>query len=247
MKTTYGYLVLLIGFVVGPALPVAAISSDVADQKFAIIRTCEPSVRSLIGEALPAFGQVRLVVSVDETGKLVDWMLLDYAHVRYADAAVDALRKWQFRPAIVGGVPVGVRTEIVFDFETRGQVVSLACVDTMAVLMKRLAGDQQIRLLCRAGELDATPKPIVMVSPLPVQQVGGEAPPRGVLVDFYIDETGRPRMATVASDRGNELMASAALEAIGQWRFTPPTSKGRLVAVRASQWFDFSKTAVAEK
>lgn len=198
---------------------------------------------SVVGEVLPPTGTVRIVVNIDEAGKLADWMLIESAHTRFSDAAVNALKKWIYKPAVVRGQPIGVRTELVFNFEVRGQVVSMTCLDTVAMLMQRVLGDKSFRYIYRGGELDAVPKPIVTVSPQPVLQTGGVAQ-SGVLVDFYIDETGRPRMATVDTN-GNLDMASSALAALEQWRFTPPMYRGRPVAVRATQWFDFSKVGLA--
>lgn len=255
---------------VGSALPLTAVTFDALDQSLAIIQTSEPFVRPIMGEALPVNGSVRILINVDAAGKLADWMPVDYDHPSYADAAIEAIKKWRYEPARQHGAPVGVRTMLVFTFETRGQVISMTACDSVMAFMKNVAGNQQVRLVCRARELDAIPKPMVVVSPLPVwpkeladlidnvlvaaivisptstkaENAPGEA--KGIMVDFYIDETGRPRMPTVNS-RGNEMMAASAVEALEQWRFTPPMRKGVPVAVRASQWFDFSKTSIASK
>ena len=86
----------------------------------------------------------------------------------------------------------------------------------------------------------------IVISPTPPKPENAPREVKGVTVDFYIDETGRPRMPTV-NGRGNELMAASAVEALEQWRFTPPMRKGDPVAVRASQWFDFSEAVVTAK
>lgn len=243
MKTIIGLLVLLAGSVIS-VYPVNAVSaSGVADQKFKIIQTREPSVRPLIGESLPSTGIVRMVINVDASGTLADWMLIESEHSRFADAAVEAVKEWKYTPAVERGEPIGVRTELVFNFEMSGQVVSMSYADTVAMLMQRFSGVHQY--VFRGGQLDSVPQPVVMVSPQPVAFLSG-ANQQGVLVDFYIDETGRPRMAT-ADSRGNGQMAISALIAIEQWRFTPPRYKGHPVAVRASQWFDFSKAGLAAK
>lgn len=236
-------MVLLAGFVIGVTLVNIASAADVLDQKFQIIQTGDPSVRPLIGESLPSTGIVRMVINVDPDGKLADWLLIESAHTRFAVAAIEAVKEWKYRPAIERGEPIGVRTELVFNFEMRGQVVSMSCVDTVAMLTQRFSGVQ--KFVYRGGELDSIPQPLVMVSPQPVVPLAGSTQ-QGVLVDFYIDETGRPRMATVDS-KGNNDMAISALIAIEQWRFTPPMFKRHPVAVRASQWFDFSKAGLAAK
>jgi len=245
MKTLLVFALLLAGLVLSPAISPAVLAAEAADQKLMVIQTCEPSVRQVIAEALPAYGQVRLVINVDGTGKLVDWLLLDYTNTRFADAAVEAVQKWTYKAAIYKGAPIGTRTTLVFNFETHGQVVSMTCLDMFDSYMKNFTKDRVVQCVVPGRELDAAPKPLVKVSPsaVPAELASGAS---GVLVDFYIDETGRPRMAAV-DVKENDPMAMASLAAIEQWRFTPPTSKGRPVTVRASQWFDFSKTTVAAK
>jgi len=242
MKKFSQVLFLLVVFVVGSTIVTAAVS---ADQSFQIVQTCEPSVNKVVGEILPATGVVRVVVSIDEQGKLTDWMLIESAHPRLATAAVEALQKWTYRPAVIKGEPIGVRTELVFNFNNSGQVISMSCLDTIEVLLQGMINPHQAKLVYRGGELDAVPKPIVTVSPRPVVLAAGSTQ-QGVLVDFYIDETGRPRMATVDT-QGSPEMGASAMDAIQQWRFTVPTHRGRPVAVRATQWFDFSKVGIATK
>lgn len=233
------------GLIVSLSISPAVLAAAAADQKLTVIQTCEPSVRSQIAEPLPEFAQVRLIINVDATGKLVDWLLLDYTQARFADAAVEAVQKWMYRAATYKGAPIGTRTTLVFNFETHGQVVSMTCLDMIDAYMKRLTPDRLVKCVVTGKELDAAPKPLVVVSPsaISAELAAGAS---GVLVDFYIDETGRPRMPAV-DVKENDPMAMASLAAIEQWRFTPPTSKGRPVVVRVSQWFDFSKTLVATK
>jgi len=249
-------------------LPLAALAFDSPDQALSIIQTSKPIVRTAIGESLPSSGMVRLLISVDDAGKLWDCMPVDYDDQRLADAAIEAIKEWRYEPAQHQGKPVGVRSMIAFHFETNGQVVSMTGCDAVTAYMKNFVNEKQVRLVCRAEELDAAPKPTVVVSPIlsrssvkpgwvdnvlvaalvisPSQtksaKPAGET--KGVWVDFYIDETGHPRMLTV-SRNADETMAIAAVEALQQWRFTTPMRKGAPVAVRASQWFDFSKTEVA--
>ena len=60
-------------------------------------------------------------------------------------------------------------------------------------------------------------------------------------VEFYIDETGRVRMPSVSreTDEASEALSSAAITAVAQWQFDPPTVKGRAVLVLAQQDFNF--------
>jgi len=59
-----------------------------------------------------------------------------------------------------------------------------------------------------------------------------------VNVEFYIDETGAVRLPSLAPGENLEL-GSLAIAALSQWRFNPPTSRGRAVLVKAVQTFNF--------
>jgi TonB family protein len=239
MNALRGVFFLLAGLVLSLAMSQAVLAADASDKKLTVIQTYSPCVRQPIGEVLPAYGQVRLLVSVDADGKFIDCMLLGYTNQRYADAAVEAVKKWEFKPAVYRGKPHASRTTLDFSFETNGQVVSMSCTDLLDAYRRDIIAERPVKCVVPYKELDAVPKPIVTVSPVPVgsaEALGSS----GVRVDFYIDETGRPRMASV-DVRENDQMAVAALDAIEQWRFTPPTKDGKPVAIRASQRFIFSR------
>jgi TonB family protein len=236
----------VVGFAAGVIVPLSALTADALDQRLTIIQTFEPSVLPRVGEALPVYGSVRLVIDIDENGKLDDWLVLEYSYSRYVDAAVEAVKKWHYKPAVFHGVPIGVRTELVFNFESRGQVVSMTGVDLPTAFNRAIAGDPQITAICPSHELDSVPKPTVVVSPRFIQTVDTNGQDKEVLVDFYIDETGRPRMAA-ADAQGNAQMTSACLDAIEQWRFTPPTRHGKPVLTRATQRFNFGPNVASAK
>jgi TonB family protein len=234
------------GFAAGSNVPVLALTADSLDQKLTILKTYEPYVVPRVGEVLPPFGSVRLVVNIDENGKLEDWLVLEYSYQRYVDAAVEAVKKWQYNPAIFHGAAIGVRAELVFNFESSGQVVCMTGIDLPQVFARNIIGDPQIMTVCPSRELDSMPKPTVVVSPGHIHNSDTNGLTKEVLVDFYIDETGRPRMAA-ADVQGNTEMTSACLQAIEQWRFTPPTRRGRPVTARACQRFDFSPNGANAK
>jgi len=246
MKTLHRLFVLVAGFAAVSNVPLSALTADSLDQKLTILQTYEPSVVPRVGEVLPPFGSVRLVVNIDENGKLADWLVLEYSYQRYVDAAVEAVKKWQYKPAVLHGVAIGVRAEFVFNFESRGQVVCMTGIDLPQTFTRNIIGDPQIMTVCPSRELDSIPKPTVVVSPSYIHNADTSRQTKEVLVDFYIDETGRPRMAA-ADVEGNAEVTSACLQAIEQWRFTPPTRRGRPVTTRACQRFDFSPSAATEK
>lgn len=204
-----------------------------------IIQTFEPRVRTDFNETLPSYGEVRMVINVDDTGKLVDWLPVSYSHERYLDAAVEAVKGWKYEPAIQSGERMGIRQQVVFNFQTRGQVTSFTGMEAANALFRTLVPASDIRRVYSGNQLDELPKPLKVVQPRWVPAVEKAAPGSGVLVDFYIDETGHIRMPTV-SGYSDPTIAQAAVEAMDRWEFSVPTHNGRPVIVRATQWFSFA-------
>lgn len=61
-------------------------------------------------------GEVRLALTVNAEGEVVDVELIDATHPEFALAAVEAVQTWTFKPAQKGGVPVGTRVVLPISF-----------------------------------------------------------------------------------------------------------------------------------
>jgi periplasmic protein TonB len=61
-------------------------------------------------------GIVSVVCIVDESGKVISAIVSKSSHVDFEKPALDAVLKWKFKPALVGGKPVKVRFTIPFHF-----------------------------------------------------------------------------------------------------------------------------------
>ena len=93
-------------------------------------------------------------------------------------------------------------------------------------------------------ELDRIPTPIAAPSPgFPARFAHGGA--GQVTVSFYIDEDGAVRLPSVDESDDPDL-AAAAIDALRNWKFEPPTWKRRPVLVRASQQFNFRTPETAK-
>jgi TonB family protein len=184
--------------------------------------------------------EARVVILVDADGKLQDYLVAGYSHPEIVPEAIASLRAWTYEPARRRGEPVGTRAEIALRFEARGAVLSLSSVDSITVNLNRLAAKPMTSLVCKLSELDAPPQRIETVTP----RHPGKNLPRSharatASVDFYIDAAGRPRMPVVTRAT-HELFGAAAVEALEQWRFAPPTRDGEPVIVRVVQEFVFA-------
>lgn len=180
-------------------------------------------------------GEARVVISVDADGDLTDCLVTGYTHKVFAEAAVDALKRWRFEPARARGTARAARTEVQFVFRERGVIVQNL---PGALEQRMILGELRERYTfspCKLGELDRIPNPVHVVQPM----VPRTTRLRQVTVAFYIDTEGRVRMPAVDRDSADDEYAAAAVAAVEQWRFEPPMRKGEPVLVYAEQEFKF--------
>ena len=206
-------------------------------QSVKIIQTIDPVFPFLLTQQGLTRGEARVAVNTDAKGRLVEWLVVGYTRVEFANEAVDVIKKWNFVPARMRGEAVGTTIEIFFYFEARGVVVSTITIDELerATLFEigRCAYQP-----CSLRELDRIPTPLTTVAPVYPAELARKGVHGRVAVDFYIDETGVVRMPAV-SPRDNSELTVLSLEALRQWRFEPPTRNGKPVLVKASQVFSF--------
>ena len=209
------------------------------DRPLRIVQTTPANFPETLAREGVNEGEVRVVLNVDADGRLADYLVTGYTHRELADAWVGGVRNWSFEPAQQRGQPVGLRGEVVFAFQARGMVVSLTPMDTIAVSTNRLISPSLTSVVCRPSELDEPVRALHVVQPQHPGNAVASPPPRPtVLIDFYVDETGRPRRPVVVR-APHELYASASVVALMQWRFNPPARRGRPMIVRATQLFTF--------
>lgn len=235
-------------FILNRSLPVALLAAFLAANApgatdsgpLKIIQTTELRLGDPGNAEIPRRGEVRVAILVDETGRLVDWLLLGYPHRAMADAAISGLKEWRYEPATKHGQAVGQRTIVRIEFESGGRVISIRGGDAMDSLLGGRSGQSYVNRMAEQSELDHPLGVSEMSRPrFPAQLVGRGPEASSVLIDFYVDEAGRPRMPVVLSSE-NSLFAMAALDALDAWRFVPPTRKGQPVVVHVRQEFVFS-------
>lgn len=188
-------------------------------------------------------GDVGVAIAIDETGKLTDYLVTAYSHRKFADRAVDALKRWKYEPARLNGEPHSATAELTFHFETRGPIlVSLTMSSYLELLNAQMRPTIYSYSACRLSQLDRIPTPSKVVAPgLPL--AAKDLKKKLVItVHFYIDEQGRVRLPAVdrASSQTAEAFAAEALAAVSQWEFEPPLSHGQPVLVSARQDFNFT-------
>jgi TonB family protein len=207
-------------------------------QSVKIIQTVTPIFPLGLPELGFFQGEARIAIAVDDTGKLTDWLVVGYSHRRFAEESVDAIKEWRFEPARLRGKPVSVQIELLISFETSGVVISCDVSTSMTRYTNMLFKNREAYQPCTMKEIDRIPTPRNAVSPAYSEALAKQGVQGTVIIEFFIDETGKLRMPAILSADYDEL-ASLAVAAMQQWKFEPPTRQGVPVLVRAKQVFHF--------
>jgi TonB family protein len=187
-------------------------------------------------------GEARVIIQVDETGALTDWLVTSYTLPVFAERAVNAVKQWKFEPARVRGEPRSSVTELSFIFSTKGIVVTdLSLSSYVAMRDYQLRPEAYAYKVCALHELDRIPVPSKIVQPAFPAEFVPKGSPVSIDVEFYIDEQGHVRLPSVSreTNQAHAVLGAAAVTAVAQWNFEPPMSHGRPVLVYARQEFKF--------
>jgi len=213
----------------------------VGEQMFRIIQTTTPEFPRNVDTMAMTTGEARLVFSIDRDGKLSDLLVASYTHRSFGEEAERALRSWRYEPALQYGEPIAVRASMTFRFESKGQVVSTMAIDSMSAMFAAIGGQIVHHRVAAPGEIDAPVRLVKTVQPRhPGMGSRNDLSAGRVVVDYYIDEQGRPRMPVILSS-DDTAFAEAAVDALMEWRYLPPTRRGSPVIVRVQQAFEFGE------
>jgi TonB family protein len=239
MKTLYRFLFIL-GFLasfgglfaVSPFEPPGDNDGVTINQTDALIYPFSMTTSGILS------GEARVVLSVNDDGKLTDTLAVGYTNATFADAAIAALKRWTYEPARVHGIPRASRAYVLFTFKNdMGVMIQKLPGMADASAVRSFRDDRYVFKACQLSQLDRIPIPAQVVPPnLPKGVLSAK---RSVTVEFYIDDQGRVRMPAVDRSEADDNYAAAAVRAVEQWRFEPPLRKGLPVLVLARQEFNF--------
>lgn len=184
-------------------------------------------------------GHVELIIDINEDGTVADWIPLRSTHRLLTESVGRAMKKWKFKPAMIDGEPVPVAQKLLFNFDHSGTVLISGTGLDLHMRWIRELGRQDDRLAFELPDLDQLPEPMEIVKPLLPLSLADNKDPATVMVTFYIDQQGNVRIPVATEWEVDLLFAQSAIHAITQWKFKPPTVKGRPVVVRAIQPFHF--------
>ncbi len=230
-------------FLCGLGLTVSATAAPIVPptdaEPIKIIQTEPAAFPPLLAQQNVTRGWSKVVVGIDATGQLADALVIGCSHPEFAKSALAALHQWQFEPAHVQGEAIFTVTQLDFHFRDRTQgasVVTQPTPDKVEQLQAKIRPESN--LLVRFDELDCLPIPIHLVSPAYSADDAQRHAGKKVIVRFYIDETGKVRLPTLAY-ADDLVTARQALAAVAEWRFIPPKYQNQPVITRTSQTFVF--------
>jgi len=225
---------------------VAKTASPIPDStKLEPIKT-EKAVYPLEAEQKELQGQVWVKIRVSETGDVVSAEAISGDPV-FVNSALDAVKKWRFKPFIKNGVPIAVVTKLPFSFAFTGNVHQETLPPAPEISPAGTATPS-----ANAAPQDATtaapsraPVSSGVIAGLLIYKVNPVYPPEArragiqgtVILQAYISKEGRITDLQLIS--GPKELAEAAKGAVEQWRYRPYLLKGEPVAVKTQIQVNF--------
>jgi TonB family protein len=200
----------------------------------------EPKILGVVRPVYPyellstdVHGSSEVSFLVDKQGRVARSRVIKADRPEFGLALQAAVERFEYEAALKNGRP----NEAVIGFRQDFRTSDPNLVTSAEFRLLRLEKKHPERI-GTARDLDSPVKPLVTRSPrFPLALLGKET--RGdALVEFLVDEDGRPRLPRVVS-ASNPAFGFSAVQAVVLWQFRPPTSKGKPVVIRVQVPFEF--------
>ncbi|MCH6258514.1 energy transducer TonB [Puniceicoccaceae bacterium K14] len=189
-------------------------------------------------------GSATVIVSVDENGKLVDWIATEATHRSFAREVNNVIEEWIFELTETRKEGRSTVVQIEVDFTVDGPLVINP--DMVSVMRSEydlgLIDTSEMLKYYSVRDLDRLPEPTYIEKPIIPEEIIGNKLEKAVF-EFYIDQKGEVHLPILRS-RDIEMNDEAliiAQEAIRKWKFIPPTVKGNTVVTKVAQQLYFRK------
>lgn len=161
-------------------------------------------------------GAVVLEATTDEKGKVVEAKILRGEHDILNDAAIAAVKQWEYKPFIINGKPIPIEFRVTMRFSLKDKDETITTdADVKAginVDVISLPDDVELKLTKRIEP--KYPKEALK------KLIGGE-----VVLEALIDKEGNVIDAKVIEGE-HEILNNAAIDAVKQWKYEPYTENG---------------------
>jgi hypothetical protein len=231
--------ILAVALITATTIPNVMLANTTGDKDISIDRVIDPIYPIKLGAIGIAEGSTTIIISVDNTGKMMDWVPVSATKPEFVKSVANVINLWNFKPAYKNGEPVASAISVSVKFRNDSVVMSMNGIQMVQALMNSYTDPREYSLVARYSELDRIPEPVNIVQPgidpaIPENERDGE-----VVIGFFIDADGKVRMPIMMECKGDMRLANSAYDALAQWKFAPPVSHGRPTMVRASQKFIF--------
>jgi len=228
-------------FAAGQAVPQRVRVSESIGQAF-IVKKVDPVYPPLARQARIQ-GSVILQVRINKSGD-VESVQLFSGHPMLAPAAIDAVKQWKYKPYLLNGEPVEVETRVTVNFTLAGERPPEGVVgDAPGGIPPDAPGGVMSSSPVRPGVVRVSQG---VMEGLVVAKVPPEYPAdakaqkvQGVVVlRVIIDREGNVSEIQLIS--GQPLLATAALDAVKQWKYRPYLLNGSPVEVETQIQVNFT-------
>jgi len=184
-------------------------------------------------------GQAVVAISRDASGNVVDALALESTHPGYAEAAVDAVKRWRFEPSPIGALQPQAVPLVRFLFHEGGVIFVAGPAGRLGKKNAPLASFfQPAYRVASFEDLDGKPRALHQPMPAMPAALRGKLAQGAVSVTFFVDAAGHVRVPSVLEASSPELGA-AVVETISQWRYEPPRLHGQPTVVMERWSFNF--------
>jgi TonB family protein len=178
-------------------------------------------------------GEVFVDVVVDENGKVQTAKPVDCLNCSsiLADAAVEAVKKWEYQPTVVDGKPALVSSWVAFRFRLDGpsvEILSKSESSTPAAEPAKITGPRKLRISSGVAEANLIHK-VDPQYPLMAQQAHIQG---DVVMQCIIDKEGN--VANLRAMSGHPVLIQAAIDAVKQWKYKGYRLNGEPVEVETT-------------
>ena len=184
-------------------------------------------------------GKATVIFLVSAEGLPEDVTVFSATHREFGESLARAIAQWRFKPATFAGEPVAARVRLLAHFSLQGAVLSLSASDHLALHIRRLSPDDHLSYrVSHIRDLDEIPRTVQTVMPVLHPDAPRVTEVKHVRIDFILAPDGTVRVPAIQSaDDG--WRAAAAIDALRQWHYTPPTVKGKPVYANLVQVITF--------
>jgi len=227
LSIPFGFLLLFASFFSSPPLQSSTKSGWLApfpgvQRPQTIPYRSYPRLLHRVEPVHPAAGTVHLELIINEEGEVWQARVLS-SPSPLVDAALDAVRQWQYVPTIIDGLPVPVITTASVSLGSRAESSRCGAEPPRMVPLRVGGNVQEMKLLRKVDP----------VYPPGVSGIAGL-----IVLQATVNEHGD--VYEVLMLRGPSMLEKAVLAAVCQWKYSPTYLNGVAVPVIATVTIEFN-------